>query len=256
MNGWLRPHRIVLLLMAAGLIALIATTMRWYWLPDYYGALLAGIWKTILILISTCALGFLLAVPLGLLQVTGPKPLAKLCLGFCTIIRGTPLLLQLWLLYYGLGSLFPQIPEIRDSFLWPYLRQAWPYAVLSLTLSFAGYEGEVMRGAFAGVPHGELEAAHAYGMKPFTMLRRIWLPRAVQRALPTLTGEVVLQLKSTPLVATITVIDVYAVISRVRQDTYIIYEPLLLLALIYLCLTGILVAIFRYFENKVPTRIV
>jgi len=63
-------------------------------------------------------------------------------------------------------------------------------------------------------------------------------------------------LKSTPLVATITVIDVYAVISRVRQDTYIIYEPLLLLALIYLCLTGILVAIFRYFENKVPTRIV
>ena len=253
MTSWLKPHRIVLLLIAAGLFALVATSMRWYWLPNYYGALLAGIWKTLLILVVTSFLGFLLAVPLGLIQVTGPRPLAMLCHGFCTIIRGTPLLLQLWLLYYGLGSLFPQIPQIRDSFLWPYLREAWPYAVLALTLSFAGYEGEVMRGAFAGIPYGELEAARAYGMKPFTMLRRIWLPRAVQRALPTLNGEVVLQLKATPLVATITVIDVYAVISKIRQDTYVIYEPLLLLSLIYLCLTGILVVIFRYFENRIPT---
>jgi polar amino acid transport system permease protein len=253
MTSWLKPHRIVLLLIAVGLIALVATSMRWYWLPNYYGALLAGIWKTLLILVATCFLGFLLAVPLGLVQVTGPRPLAMMSQGFCTIIRGTPLLLQLWLLYYGLGSLFPQIPQIRDSFLWPYLREAWPYGVLALTLSFAGYEGEVMRGAFAGVPYGELEAARAYGMKPFTVLRRIWLPRAVQRALPTLNGEVVLQLKATPLVATITVIDVYAVISKIRQDTYVIYEPLLLLSLIYLCLTGILVVIFRYFENRIPT---
>jgi polar amino acid transport system permease protein len=253
MTGLLKPHRIILLLIAAGLIVLVATSMRWYWLPNYYGLLLAGLWKTLLILVATCFLGFLLAVPLGLVQVTGPKPLAMLSQGFCTIIRGTPLLLQLWLLYYGLGSLFPQVPEIRDSFLWPYLREAWPYGVLALTLSFAGYEGEVMRGAFAGIPPGELEAARAYGMKPFTLLRRIWLPRAVQRALPTLNGEVVLQLKSTPLVATITVIDVYAVISKVRQETYVIYEPLLLLALIYLCLTGILVVIFRYFENRIPT---
>ena len=253
MTSWLKPHRIVLLLIAVGLIALVATSMRWYWLPNYYGALFAGICKTLLILVATCFLGFLFAVPLGLIQVTGPRPLAMLCHGFCTIIRGTPLLLQLWLLYYGLGSLFPQIPQIRDSFLWPYLREAWPYGVLALTLSFAGYEGEVMRGAFAGIPYGELEAARAYGMKPCTMLRRIWLPRAVQRALPTLNGEVVLQLKATPLVATITVIDVYAVISKIRQDTYVIYEPLLLLSLIYLCLTGILVVIFRYFENRIPT---
>jgi polar amino acid transport system permease protein len=253
MTSWLKPHRIVLLLIAVGLIALVATSMRWYWLPNYYGALFAGIWKTLLILVATCFLGVLFAVPLGLIQVTGPSPPPMLCHGFCTIIRGTPLLLQLWLLYYGLGSLFPQIPQIRDSFLWPYLREAWPYGVLALTLSFAGYEGEVMRGAFAGIPYGELEAARAYGMKPFTMLRRIWLPRAVQRALPTLNGEVVLQLKATPLVATITVIDVYAVISKIRQDTYVIYEPLLLLSLIYLCLTGILVVIFRYFENRIPT---
>ncbi len=90
-------------------------------------------------------------------------------------------------------------------------------------------------------------------MGRFTMFRRIWLPRAIYRALPTLSGETVLQLKSTPLVATITVVDVYAIISRVRQDTYLTYEPLLLLALIYMCLTGILVLLFRFLENRIPS---
>jgi polar amino acid transport system permease protein len=252
--GWQKPHRVVLILIAVAIIVTAATTMRWGWLPNYSGRIAWGVGVTLTLLVVTSVLGFLMAVPLGLAQVVGPWPLALAAKAFCTVIRGTPLLLQLWLLYYGLGSLFPQFPEIRQSFLWPYLREAWPYAVLALTLSFAGYEGEVMRGAFAGVPRGELEAARAFGMGRFTMLRRIWLPRAVHRALPTLTGEMVLQLKATPLVATITVVDVFAVFSRVRQDTYIVYEPLLLLALIYLCLTGILVTLFRYLERMVPQR--
>jgi polar amino acid transport system permease protein len=252
---WLKPHRIVLLLIVAAIVFAAAWYMRWEWLPNYYERIIRGVGVTLLLLVVTAFLGFLLAVPLGLAQVVGPKPVAWAARGFCTVIRGTPLLLQLWLLYYGLGSLFPQFPELRQSWLWPYLREAWPYAVLALTLSFAGYEGEVMRGAFAGVPKGELEAGRAYGMGRFTMFRRIWLPRAIHRALPTLTGEMVLQLKATPLVATITVVDVFAVFSRVRQDTYIIYEPLLLLALIYLCLTAVLVTIFRYIENLVPNRV-
>ncbi|TCT44515.1 ABC transporter permease [Martelella mediterranea] len=249
-----KPHRLVMMAVAAALVVWMAMTMRWDWLPEYAGVLLSGLWVTFLLLVVTFTLGFLLSIPIGLVQVTGPRFLAWPAKAFCTIIRGTPLLLQLWLLYYGLGSLFPGIPDIRQSFLWPYLRVAWPYGVLALTLSCAGYEGEVMRGAFAGVPKGELEAARAYGMSRFTILRRIWLPRAIHRALPTLNGEMVMQLKSTPLVATITVVDLFAAISRVRQDTYLTYEPLLFLAFLYLCLTGILVALFRYFERRLPTR--
>jgi polar amino acid transport system permease protein len=214
-----------------------------------------GLWRTIWILAVTCALGFLLAIPLGLAQAAGPWYLAAPARAFCTAIRGTPLLLQLWLLYYGLGSLFPQYPWIRESELWPYLRQAWPYAVLALTLSFAGYEGEVMRGAFKGVPQGQLEAARAFGMTRFKVFRRIWLPQAIQRALPTLGGETVLQLKATPLVATITVVDIFAVSSRVRQDMFIIYEPLLLLAVVYLMITGLIVLVFRVLERRIPTRL-
>lgn len=250
----LKPHRIVLMAIAAVLVFCIVWFMRWDWVPKYSGRLVYGVGVTLLILFTTSILGFLLAVPIGLVQVTGPWPLKLLARGFCTIIRGTPLLLQLWLLYYGLGSLFPQFPEIRNSFLWPYLREAWPYGVAALTISFAAYEGEVMRGAFAGVPRGELEAARAYGMGRWKLFWRIWLPRAVHRALPTLNGETVLQLKATPLVATITVIDVYAVVSKIRQVTFLTYEPLLFLALIYLILTALLVAGFRYFENRIPNR--
>jgi polar amino acid transport system permease protein len=253
-DSFFKLHRIVMALIALALVVLAVTTLRWDWLPTYEDQLIAGIGRSLALLFSSAIVGMVFAVLLGIGQVAGPFWLRWLCNGFCSIIRGTPLLLQLWLLYYGLGSVFAQYPEIRHSFLWPYLRQAWPYGFAALTISFAGYEGEVMRGAFAGVPRGELEAARAYGMGRWTLFRRIWLPRAVQRALPTLNGETVLQLKSTPLVATVTVVDVYGVVSKIRQDTFLTYEPLLLLALIYMILTGILVAAFRYFENKIPVK--
>ncbi len=251
----LPPHRLVLLGIGLAMVVWAAMALNWSWLPRYADLAVLGLWRTIWILVVTCALGFLLAIPFGLAQAAGPRYLAAPARAFCTVIRGTPLLLQLWLLYYGLGSLFPQYPWIRESELWPYLRQAWPYAVLALTLSFAGYEGEVMRGAFKGVPQGQLEAARAFGMTRLKVFRRIWLPQAIQRALPTLGGETVLQLKATPLVATITVVDIFAVSSRVRQDMFIIYEPLLLLALIYLMITGLIVLMFRMLERRIPTRL-
>ncbi|RWO80055.1 ABC transporter permease [Mesorhizobium sp.] len=252
---WFEPHRIILIAIAIALVFAAAVFMRWDWLPDYYTLAIAGLWGSIWILIVTCVFGFVLALPLGLAQVTGPSWLSLPAKAFCTVIRGTPLLLQIWLLYYGLGSFFPQYPWIRESDIWPLVRQAWPYAVLALTLSFAGYVGEVMRGAFVGVPSGQLEAARGFGMNRWKLFRRVWLPQAIHKALPTLAGETVMQLKSTPLVATITVIDLYAVSVRVRQDTLVIYEPLLLLALTYMVLTGLLVWIFSRIEARIPVRV-
>ncbi|MDB3936144.1 ABC transporter permease [Granulosicoccus sp.] len=226
--------------------------MQWNWIPEYLPDFFDGIIITLKLLSVSIIIGMALAIPIGLVQVTGPRWLAWIARAFCTVVRGTPLLIQLWLLYYGLGSLFPLMPGIRESFLWPILRDAFPYAVLAFSISVAGYEGEVMRGAFKSVPKGELEAARAFGMSRFTVLRRIWLPRALQNVLPTLAGEFVLTLKSTPLAATITVFDVYGVGSIVRQETYRIYEPLLLVAGIYIVLTAVIVVLFRRLENRVP----
>jgi len=229
--------------------------MVWDWLPEYAPRFVEGIWLTLQLLSLSIFFGMFLAIPIGLVQVTGPWPLAWAARAFCTIIRGTPLLIQLWLIYYGLGSLFPSIPGIRESMLWPVLRDAFPYAVFAFSLSVAGYEGEVMRGAFKGVAKGELEAARAIGMSPFQVLRRVWLPRALQNVFPTLAGEFILTLKATPLAATITVFEVYGVGSIVRQETYRIYEPLLFVAGIYVVLTLCLVLFFRFLETRrrVPT---
>lgn len=251
------PRRLVMLAVLFVLIALVAVYGRWEWLgnPKYHALILRGIGNTLILLVLTMGIGMALAIPLGLAQAVGPWYLAVPARVFCSVIRGTPLLLQLFLLYYGVGSLFPGIPGIRDSMFWPILRDAWYYAVLGLSLSVAGYEGEVMRGAFKAVPHGQLEAARAMGMPRFTIFRRIWLPQALQRVLPTLGGETVLQLKATPLVAMITVVDIYAVASRVRSETLITYEPLLLLAVVYLAITGLIVTLFRWFESRVPQKV-
>jgi polar amino acid transport system permease protein len=255
-KAFLKPHRIVLIGIGLAIIAWCATSMNWEWLatPKYLDVLPLAIWRTIWLTVVTMILGMILAIGLGFAQANGPAYLSIPAKMYCSVIRGTPLLLQLWLLYYGLGSIFAQFPEIRESVFWPILRQAWPYAVLALTLSVAGYEGEVMRGAFKGVPGGQLEAARAMGMPRFTIFRRIWLPQALHRALPTIGGETVLQMKSTPLVATITVVDIYSLAKRVTQDTFIVYEPLLLLALVYMIIAGAIVLLFKWFESRLPSR--
>ena len=252
----------VAVLVAVGLAAWL---LQWEWLspgyvnsrgqaPNYLWQFWLGLGRTLTLLVVSVVVGYALAIPIALVQVTGPWPLAWLAKGFCTFIRGTPLLVQLWLLYYGLGSLFPQIPWIRFSPAWPYLRDGFNYALLAFILSFAGYEGEIMRGGFLGVPRGELEAGRAIGMSSWTLLRRIWLPRAVLLVLPTLSGEVVSQLKSTPLAATVTVFDIYGIGREVQQDLFITYEPLLLIAAIYGTLTAIIAVGFRMIENLVPKK--
>jgi polar amino acid transport system permease protein len=228
--------------------------MNWSWLPEYLPLLVKGFGMTLVLLALSMFFGMVLAVPIGLVQVTGPRWLGAIARGFCTLMRGTPLLIQVWLLYYGLGSLFPSIPWIRQSVFWPILREGFFYAVLAFSLNEAGYLGEIMRGAFLGVPRGEIEAARAFGMSPFQLLRRVWLPRAFRNVLPTLAGETVLMLKATPLAATITVLDLLGVINRVRQETYITYEPLLMLAALYMCITLAITKAFGYVENQVPQR--
>ena len=223
-------------------------------LLNFLPLILKGLYYTILLLVLSLVFGMILAIPIGLVQVTGPRFLAWLASAFCTVIRGTPLLIQLYILYYGLGSLFPQMPWIRESFMWPVLREGFFYAVLAFTLSFAGYEGAIMKGAFASVPKGELEAARAFGMSPFTVLRRIWLPRAIRIVLPTLGGETILQLKATPIAALVTVVELYGAAGQIFRSTLDFFPPMLMVAVIYILLTFIITRLFNMIERQVPQR--
>jgi polar amino acid transport system permease protein len=228
--------------------------MKFDWLAKYWPLLIDGALQTVALLVISVSLGFLLAIGLAFAQVSGGRVTRSLARGFCTVFRGTPLLIQLWLLYYGIGSLLPMVPGLRQSFFWPLLREGFFFAAVSFTLNYAAYEAEVLRGALLSVPKGELEAGRALGMSRFTVVRRIWLPRAIRIALPTIAGEVVLQLKATPLAFTVTVMDLYAVAYKIRQDTLLVYEPLLVVTFFYLALTALITRVFGVVEAQVPIR--
>jgi len=228
--------------------------MTFSWITAYWPLLLAGAGQTVLLLLISVVFGFVIAIGLAFAQVSGGRLTRHFARAYCTFFRGTPLLIQLWLLYYGVGSLLPMIPGIRQSLFWPILREGFFFAALSFTLNYAAYEAEVLRGALLAVPKGELEAGYAFGMRRSTLVRRIWLPRAIRIALPTIGGEIVMQLKATPLAFTVTVMDLYAVASMVRQDTLLVYEPLIVVTGFYLVVTAIIASAFRRFEAQVPLR--
>ncbi|OLP62427.1 nickel permease [Xaviernesmea oryzae] len=228
--------------------------MSFSWIDAYWPLLLTGAWQTVSLLVISVFFGFLIAIGLAFAQVSGGPLTRALAQGYCTFFRGTPLLIQLWLLYYGVGSLLPMIPGIRQSLFWPILREGFFFAAVSFTLNYAAYEAEVLRGALLAVPKGELEAGRAFGMSPWRLTRRIWLPRAIRIALPTIGGEIVMQLKATPLAFTVTVMDLYAVATKVRQDTLLVYEPLIVVTVFYLVITALIAGTFRLVERQIPMR--
>ncbi len=220
------------------------------WLFDYAALLGRGVQTTVSILVISSVLGFALAVLVALARLSRRKVIAKCSLAYTSVIRGTPLLIQIYIFYYGLGSLFAQLPLLRSSFLWPYLRDGYWYIVFALVLSVGAYVGEVIRGGLLAVPKGEMEAAAAFGMTPRQALLRVRLPRAMRLLLPTLAGESVMLLKSTALASTIAVIDLLGAANVVRAQTFQVYQPLLMVAAVYVCLTFLIEALFAFAERR------
>ncbi len=139
--------------------------------------------------------------------------------------------------------------------LWPYLREGFWYVALALTLSVGAYVGEVLRSGLRAVPRGELEAARAYGMRRGQILRRVWLPRALQMVRPTLAGESVMLLKSTALASTVAVTDLLGAANIVRSQTLRVYEPLLLVAITYIVLALIIEKSFKLMGTTSQRRV-
>ncbi|HVI90594.1 MAG TPA: ABC transporter permease subunit, partial [Dongiaceae bacterium] len=196
-----------------------------------------------------CIIGNLMAIPIAVARVS-PNPLLWVpSYIYILLMRGTPLLVQIYLIYYGLGQLLPHT-WVRQSFLWPYLRDGFWYAIFALSLNTAGYTGEILRGAIQAVPHGETEAGKAFGMSGWLIFRRITLPRAIRICLPTMSTETVLLLKSTSLAATITVMDVMGTARWLQKQSFRTYEPLIAAGLIYIILVFILSRFLNWLERR------
>ncbi len=167
------------------------------------------------------------------------------------LFRGTPLLTQLFLIYYGLS----QFEAVRHSVLWPVLREPWPCALIALSLNMAAYVAEALRGGILGVPAGEREAGIAMGMTPFQLNRLVVLPRAFRIALPGLGNEVVVQMKSTALISTITLLDLTGVARRIETRTYST-DALFVAGVVYVVLTYGISRLFRVAEWRMNRYLV
>ena len=228
--------------------------MDFEWLSTYRSYFLPALQTTLELLLYSGVLGFVLAILVGFARLSTQPVIAWAALSFTNTIRGTPLLVQIYVMYYGLGSLFAEFPAVRETFLWEYLRDGFWYVVLALAISVAASVGEVIKGGLRGVPKGELEAARALGMPWLLMVRRIWLPRALRILMPALAGESVLLLKSTALASTVAVMDVLGAANFVRAQTLRTYEPLIVTAVVYLVLALLIEYGFRLLARRSTSR--
>lgn len=228
--------------------------MNWTWLPQFAPQLLQGFGVTLEVFLVSVVVGFALAIPLAWAQIRGGLILASLAKGFCVVLRATPLLLQLFLFYYGLGSLFASVPALREAAPWLIRLDAIWYVLIAFTLNFAAHEAEVLRGALLGVPRGEIEAADSFGLSHLQVFWRVWLPSACLRSLPVFASDVISQFKSTPVIFTVPVIDLMAVTQHVMQDRLLVYEPLLFIAGVYLLVGFLVLRFFALLQRRMPKR--
>lgn len=208
----------------------------------FHGMLVTIELTTISVLIGLC-----LAIPLALMRVSRNALLWLPVYGFIFYFRGTPLLVQIFLIYYGSGQFQNFLSQVG---LWTFFREAHFCAILSLTLNTAAYTAEILRGAIEAVPFGEIEAARACGMSGTLLNRRIILPKAFRLAWPAYTNEVVFLLQATSLVSIITVMDITGVARVISARSFAFYELFIAAAILYLALVYGVIFVFRKIEFR------
>ncbi len=207
--------------------------------------ILQGTWMTLQLVICSLLLGATAALILTLAYETKRKWLQAPINIFTFLIRGTPLLVQIFLIYYGTS----QFEWLRNSAAWIILQKPFACAILALGVNTCAYTTVLFCGAIKSVPAGEIEACKALGMSWFLMMRKIIFPRAFRIALPAYSNEVVMVLKGTSLASTITILDLMGVTQRIISQTYAAVEFLLLAGIIYLALNAVVIALFRAAEK-------
>ncbi len=214
---------------------------------DSLPALFDGALLTLQITALAVAIGLVLAVGFALLRVSANPLLRWPVFAYIFYFRGTPLLVQIFLIYYGSGQFRPELEALG---LWPYFREAYFCAVLALTLNTSAYTAEILRGAIQGVPHGEVEAARACGMSGLLLYRRIIMPKAFRIALPAYSNEVVFLFQATSLVSIITLMDLTGVARVIVARSFAVYELYITAGIIYLVLTYGILWVFRKVEFR------
>lgn len=213
---------------------------------EYLPRLLSGTWMTIQLVLLSIVLGGIVALPLALARISKNPLIKAFPYAYIFFFRGTPLLVQIFLVYYGVA----QLDAVRDSVLWPILREPFWCAIIAFTLNTSAYTAEIFRGAIQAIPEGEVEACKVIGMSKTQMYRRVLLPRAFGIVLPAYGNEIILMLKASALASTITLLDLTGMARTIIARTYTPIEIFLAAGAIYLIISMVVIYIFRLVEKR------
>lgn len=213
---------------------------------ETFPKLLSGLNLTIQLVTISLFIGFCLAVGLALLRLSNNTFLSFIAKTYIFYFRGTPLLVQIFLIYYGIA----QFEIIRESFVWSFFKEAYWCGILALTLNTCAYSSEIIRGGIQSVPFGQIESAKSVGMSRFLLYRRIILPIAFRQALPAYGNEMILMVKATSLVSTITLMEVTGIARLIIAKTFSPVEIFIVAGLIYLTINFIVTRLVNYCEIK------
>ena len=224
--------------------------MRLELMYESFFKIIQGIPLTLQVVIIATILGFILAILVALMRISGRGILSIPAYYFVYLIRGTPLLLQLYFVYYGLG----QFSFIRESFLWPILREPYWCGIITLTISTGAYSSEIIRGGIMSVSKGYLEASNALGMSKFMTFMKVTLPITFRQALPAYGNELILMVKASSLISIITLMEITGIARTIISKTYAPVEIFLVAGSIYLFINFLIVMSVNFAENRLGVK--
>lgn len=214
--------------------------------------LIQGLRITAEVVLISCSIGFVLAYPIALARMSRNRVVSSLALSYATFFRGTPLLCQLYLVYYGAGELRP---SLTDAGLWWFFRDAFYCCIFAFTLNTAAYQSEILRGAVQSVPKGQIEAARALGLTRYAIARHVVWPQALLVALRPLGNELIGIIKASALAAIVTLLDLMGetrfVFARTFDFSIYVYA-----SLIYLAITQAISRLWNRMEQRMSRHLV
>ncbi len=211
-------------------------------LPLYF----KGLWVTLQLVFLALVGGVALSIPMGMMASSRNPLISIWPKAYIYFFRGTPLLVQMFMIYHGAG----QFELLRESFLWVVLKEAYWCALIAFTLNTTAYTAEILRGAIVQTNWGEIEAAKAYGMSSAVRNRRIILPSALRRSLPAYGNEVIFMLHGSALAGVITIVDLFGAAKIVNSRHFVPFESFIAAGFLYLCVTFVIIGVFKLWEKR------
>lgn len=221
------------------------------WLQMYFPLFLEGAKNTLLIALATVLLGSILGAILALMKLSKNIVLKGISVAYIEVIRGTPVYVQIMIIYYGLGMIGLEFPDI--AFLEPIIGMNFSdfmTCVITLSLNSAAYVAEIIRGGIQSVDKGQMEAARSLGMKPNMAMKEIIFPQAIKNILPALGNEVVVIVKESSIVAVIGIADLMFKARTVAGATFKPIAPYIVAAVFYFIMTFTLSRIVKRYERR------